>query len=234
MTVKWPILQVEADDFLFPAGIRGLADVSDTLHIAGEWKWMDHIPCAAIVGTRYASSWGRKTAFELGMRLAKRGWGVISGLAMGIDTAAHQGALAGQGRTGATLPGGLNHIYPPENLDLADAIVRGGGFLLSEYTAEAEPKPEFFAARDRLQSALSRAVIVVETEAEGGTMHTARFALEQGKPLFVFSPPANIQSRSDGNRMLLTWSGAIPVKDIDSLMSAISRLEDTSNSFSIE
>ena len=225
MTGNWAVTQLELLDSRFPAGIRCLTDRPASLQIAGEWTWIDRLFCIAVVGTRYASSWGARTAFELGKRLAEHGWGVISGLARGIDTAAHQGALAGGGRTGATLPGGLGRIYPPDNRDLADNIVHSGGFLLSEYAVDSEAAPDRFVARDRLQCALSQAVIVVETEPEGGTMHTARFALTQRKPLFVFQPPRE-SPQSGGNRILLAGPRTKAVADTDSLLVELATIAD--------
>ena len=204
-----------------PGRLKTIPDKPKSLYLSGTCDWLDQIPCVAVVGTRYPSEWGQNTSFELACRLADVGWGLVSGLALGIDTAAHRGALSKNGLTGATLPGGLHHLYPPENTKLADDIIRAGGFLMSEYAPDIEPDAEFFKARDRLQSGLAAAVVVVETELEGGTIHTARFAVEQDRPLFVFSAPPGIPSQSTGNQMLERWPHVRMVSSIDSMMEAL-------------
>lgn len=216
-----PVTKIQADDWNFPGRLRPLADKPASLYLCGAWDWLDRIPCAAVVGTRYSSAWGQKISFELAGRLAEAGWGVVSGLALGIDTAAHRGTLAKGGLTGATLPGGFHHLYPPENAELAAEIVNGGGFLMSEYTPPTEPQGEYFKARDRLQSGLALVVIVVETEADGGTMHTARFAAQHGRPLLVFAPPSDQPSRADGNRVLEKWPETRMVSSIDTVIAIL-------------
>ncbi|MDU4959618.1 MAG: DNA-processing protein DprA [Sporomusaceae bacterium] len=201
----------------FPAALKSLPDCPEAVYISGSWQWLDTKPCVAVAGSRQPSSWGRDAAFTLGSRLAAAGWGVISGLALGVDTAAHQGVLAMGGLTGVTLPCGLNRLYPPENGPLAQQILDTGGFLLSEYPPDREPEPDFFRARDRLQSCLSAAVIVVETEVDGGTMHTARFALEQRRPLLVLRPPSP-QPCNEGNRLLASWPQTQLADSVDSLL----------------
>ena len=223
----WSVKRINIEDSCFPSRLRTLADRPDVLFMAGQWEWTEQIPCVAVVGTRYASDWGRRTAFELSGQLVELGWGIISGLALGIDTAAHQGALDRHGRTGATLPGGTDHIYPSENIELAESMVQSGGFLLSEYAPDSKPKLENFAARDRFQSALALAVAIVETEIDGGTMHTAQFALEQGRPLFVFSQPKEGITNCGGNQVLATWPQCRLVPDIATLVVQLNRLRKT-------
>jgi DNA processing protein len=112
---------------------------------------------------------------------AERGFVIVSGLAKGCDTVAHRGCLDAHGKTVAILGGGIDYIYPKENRPLADEILNTGGCLLSEYKPGMKPQPSFFVERDRLQSGLSQAVIVIETDVKGGSMHTVGFALSQNR-----------------------------------------------------
>lgn len=221
---QWSITELHSDNQQFPGRLKTIPDNPQCLYLGGAWEWLDRVPCVAIVGTRYPSEWGQNTAFELASTLADLGWGVISGLALGIDTAAHKGALSRGGLTGATLPGGLHRLYPPQNIDLAEDIIRSGGFLMSEYAPDIEPAAEYFKARDRLQSGLVSAVVVVETEPDGGTMHTARFAVEHDRHLLVFLAPQGIQSVSAGNRILEKWPHTRMVSSINSLVNDLSMI----------
>jgi len=220
----WPITELKAQHAKFPQRLRGIPNSPESLYLAGTWEWLDQIPCVAVVGTRNASDWGRDTAFELAGQIADRGWGLVSGLALGIDTAAHRGALARGGRMGATLPGGLHRIFPPENIELAADMISAGGFLMSEYAPDTEPTADFFKARDRLQSGLVMAVVVVETETDGGTMHTARFAMEHRRPLLVFDPPPGRLSNTAGNLVLSEWECAKTRSVIDDMMGILDLL----------
>lgn len=145
-------------------------------------------PRVAIVGTREPSPWGDATARACAEAAVDAGATVVSGLAWGIDTAAHTAAVGRQGRTWAMLPSSLDIIYPSSNTALADRIVHHGGALVSEYPPGTHPHATFFVERDRLQAALSDAVIVIETGLKGGTMHTVRFARELGVPVHVTFP----------------------------------------------
>jgi len=141
----------------------------------------------AIIGTRDPTEESIQVANNLTTEMAKRGYCIVSGLAKGIDTVAHKGALENKVPTVAVLAHGLNTVYPKENTDLASSILENGGVLLSEYPPDEKIAPYQFVARDRIQSALSRIVFVVQTKVDGGTMITANFAKKQGRELYVFS-----------------------------------------------
>ena len=219
--VQPTITMLNQDHPLFPSRLRSIPDSPTALYIGGTWAWLERIPCVAVIGTRYASEWGNNIAFSLASELSSLGWGIISGLALGIDTAAHKGALANSGLTGATLPGGLHRIYPPENVGLALDIMNSGGVMMSEYELGVESAVDNFKARDRLQSGLCSAVVVVETEPDGGTMHTAQFAVTQGKTLLVFSPPEGISANCEGNRILSTWPTAVTLPSLDAILETL-------------
>ncbi len=157
----------------------------------------------AIVGTREPSNEARYITLQLAMQLARAERAVVSGLALGIDTAAHAGALSADGVTVAVLGSGIVNIYPEANRPLARRI-REKGALLSETHPSWSANAQRLVSRNRIISGLSRAVIVVESDADGGAMYTARFAGEQGRPVYTFDLPAggNQQLIADGARVL--------------------------------
>lgn len=164
---------------------------------------------AAIVGTREPSKEARYITLQLAMRLARAERTVVSGLALGIDTAAHAGALSADGLTVAVLGSGIGNIYPEANRPLAERI-REKGALLSETHPSWSAKAQRLVSRNRIISGLCRAVIVVESDADGGAMHTARFAVEQGRPVYTFDLPAG------GNQRLIA-DGALVLRRDDPL-----------------
>lgn len=158
-------------------------------------------PTITIVGTRRCSDYGRAQAHHLASMLARRGITVVSGLAYGIDKAAHQGALDGGGRTLAVLGSGVGHIYPPPHTDLAERIAQNGA-VLSEYGLDAQPDAPNFPERNRILSGLSLGTIVVESYAEGGALITARLAVEQNREVFAVPGNATKESSIGTNRLI--------------------------------
>jgi DNA processing protein len=154
----------------------------------------------AIVGTREPTSEGRRQAKSIGKQLVKEGYGIVSGLALGCDTAGHEGALDGDGYTCAILAHGLDIVTPAKNRELAARILENGGALVSEHKPGVPPTRRYYAMRNRIQSALSSHVIVIETTLTGGTMSTARYAVEQNRSLGVLnlSPLDNNSQFSEG------------------------------------
>ena len=155
----------------------------------------------AIVGTRTPTDESIEIANNLTTEMAKRGHCIVSGLAKGIDTVAHKGALENKVSTVAVVAHGLNTVYPKENIDLASSILENGGVLLSEYPPDEGIAPYQFVARDRIQSALSTTVFVVQTKVDGGTMKTANFANKQGRELYVYSDKG---PEFEGNEQLIS------------------------------
>lgn len=148
-------------------------------------------PKIAIVGTRKATAYGRAVAKEMAQKFVKKGIVVVSGLAMGIDTAAHEGALLGRGKTIAVLACGLDLIYPRQNENLAKMIIETGGAIISEYPAGTLAMKHQFLERNRIVSGLSVATVVVEAPNESGALVTARLAAEQGREVFIVPGPMN-------------------------------------------
>src|SRR5262249_49763738 len=133
----------------------------------------------AIVGSRQCTDYGKRTATRLAQELARAGYVIVSGLARGIDAAAHRGALQGGGRTLAVLAGGLTRIYPPEHRGLADEVEKNGA-LLTESSMQQDPIAALFPARNRIISGLCKAVVLVEAAEKSGALITAEHAAEQG------------------------------------------------------
>ncbi|MDR2667749.1 MAG: DNA-protecting protein DprA [Puniceicoccales bacterium] len=173
-------IPIFADDY--PATLKSIGDAPIGIHCAG--KPLPACSCVAIVGTRRCSFAGEKLAHELGKAMAENGIATVSGLAMGIDAAAHAGTLAGGGHTVAVLGGGLDVVYPPDSAGLYDTV-RRDGTLVSEFSVGRHVDKRSFVIRNRIITGLSDAVIVVESPPVGGSMFSARMASEQGRPLFA-------------------------------------------------
>ncbi|HKX76114.1 MAG TPA: DNA-processing protein DprA [Acidimicrobiia bacterium] len=170
----------------------------------------------AIVGTRRATTYGRRVARSLGEAVGRWGWPVISGLARGVDAASHQGSVAVNAVGVAVLGSAVDVIYPAENRELAAQLVATGGAIISEYPPGTPPAPFRFPARNRLISGLSGAVIVVEAGVTGGALITARLALEQG--IEVMAVPGDIDRPSSMGCNLLIRDGAHPVLGPEDLL----------------
>lgn len=183
----------------YPARLQALADdAPPTLFVRGDLAALSgELRSAALVGTRHPSAQAREAAFRLGMELALEGQAVVSGLASGIDVAAHHGAISGRGRAVAVLGSGVLQVFPPEHESLAGLLLRQGGALVSEASPDARASTPRLVARNRLISGLSDSVIVVETQVDGGAMYAARAAQAQGRRLFALGLPAS------GNQALI-------------------------------
>jgi len=174
----------------------------------------------AIVGTRQCTEYGRRLAFEWASACAEAGWVVVSGLARGIDAAAHRGALAVGGRTVAVLGCGPDVRYPRQHAGLHREIVDRGGAVVTEYPPGAEPLPWRFPPRNRIISGLSAAVVVVESAASGGSLSTAARAVAQGR--MVFAVPGDVDRVASVGCNRLIRDGAVPVLGADDLVEALS------------
>ena len=191
----------------YPAILRRMTDPPIALYVRGEWKQADEERSVAIVGTRNATPYGMTTARRFGRELADHGSTIISGLARGIDTAAHAGALDAGGRTIAVLGSGLADIYPAENRALADAIANGHGAVVSEFPMLMRPGKTTFPQRNRIVAAWSRAVLVAEAPLRSGSIHTATLA-EANYGNRVFALPGNITSAASAGCHALIRDGA--------------------------
>lgn len=192
--VKWS----DAD---YPHNLRQIADPPPFLFVRGVAALTD-TNCIAIVGARAASDIGRRMAQRLGLELAAKGFTVVSGLARGIDGEAHQGALDARGKTIAVLGCGVDVIYPAEHRRLAEAIIEGGGALVSELPIGTQPLAENFPVRNRILSGLCLGVVIVEAAEKSGSLITARMALEQDRQVFAV-PGSPLSGRTRGSNRLL-------------------------------
>ena len=177
-------------DERFPANLRAIPYTPPFLYVRGSLAPQDE-RAIALVGTRRPSHYGRKMGYRLAAELARHGVTVVSGLARGIDTAVHQGALEAGGRTLAVLGCGLDIVYPPENKALYSAIPKQGA-LISEFPPGTPPEARNFPIRNRLISGLAQGVVVVEAGEQSGTHITARCALEQGREVFAVPGPIDL------------------------------------------
>lgn len=185
----------------YPVNLRHIADPPPYFFVRGSLM-ADDPKYVAVVGARAASDAGRRMAQRLGLELAVKGFTVVSGLARGIDSEAHQGALDAQGHTAAVMGCGIDIIYPPENRKLADAIIEGGGALVSELPVGTPPIAENFPTRNRLISGLCLGVVIVEAAEKSGSLITARMALEQDRQVFAV-PGSPLTGRTRGSNRLL-------------------------------
>jgi DNA processing protein len=204
-------------DERYPERLRELADPPPLIYVRGDVDVLARERLAALVGTREPTAFGIAAGTDLTGALADAGWGIVSGLARGIDTIAHRVALERSATTIAVLGGGLDRIYPAENESLAARIVESGGALISEHPFGAPALPPRLVARDRLQSGLSVAVVIAQTGLDSGTMHTARFAAAQGRALLCPRAPARETSdASAGLHALLEH----PARELCSILPA--------------
>ncbi len=203
-----------SDDY--PVGLRDLEEPPAIWQIG---TLLEH-PGVAVVGTRRCTRYGVDLAEAFGMAIARAGWTTVSGLARGIDTAAHRGCLRLSGHAVAVLGSGIDVCYPKENEPVYDQIVDLGGAILSEYPPGTPPDRWRFPARNRILAAISSAVVVVEAAATGGALITARLGAELGRP--VFAVPGDVdRAMSEGCNRLIR-DGAHPVFGSEDLIEELS------------
>ncbi len=201
----------------YPAGLGDLPDPPPVLFRRGAGT-PDSERTIAVVGTRAASSYGLRTAYSLGRELGRWGWTVVSGMARGIDAAAHSGALDAGGRTIGVLGTGVDREYPAENRDLYRRM-RTDGVLLSEFEPGAPPTRSAFPRRNRVIAALARGVIVVEAGGRSGALNTADHALDLGRE--VLAVPGRIDDRSAAGCLRLLRQGAGLVAGVQDVFDAL-------------
>jgi len=192
-------------DKLYPPNLKTISDAPPVLFRTGDFREEDN-RAVAIVGTRRPSQRGRRFTKELAYGLVELGFTIVSGLALGIDTAAHQGALEANGRTIAVLGSGIKIIHPSQNRGLADEI-RQSGAIFSELHPNTRPSSGTLMSRDRIISGLALGTIIVESTENSGSMDTAKRTIMQGRKLFA------VANESKGNQKLID-EGAHPITDV--------------------
>ena len=213
-------LFVTKTDAAYPKLLREIYDPPIGLYQKGQYT-VDR-PCIAIVGTRHTTLYGQATAKKFASELARLGFCIVSGLARGIDTAAHEGALFVGGKTVAVLGTGVDIIYPPENIDLYRRV-EAKGAIVSEFPFGRRADRQTFAMRNRIVAGMCEGVIVVESDKSGGSMITAKFAGEQGRQ--VFAVPGRIEQPSSAGCHQLIRDGATLVTCVDDVLDELNYLE---------
>jgi DNA processing protein len=198
----------------YPEALTHIHDPPMALYVKGTLVPEDR-HAIAVVGSRRCTHYGIQVADRLSFQLAKQGYTVISGLARGIDAAAHQGAIKGKGRTLAVLGCGIDQVYPAEHAELAEAV-RGSGAVISEFPIGFKPSRNSFPQRNRIVSGMSRGVLVVEAALGSGALLTVDEATDQGK--LIFAVPGRIDNPSAGGCNHLIKNGAKLVQDVDDIL----------------
>ena len=208
------------DDSDYPPLLRNIPSPPKQLFYIGAApnKWLEH-PRVAIVGSRSITPYGKRVTEDFAYDLASKGVTIVSGLALGVDAAAHSAAVRAGGMHIAVLANGLDRILPASNTQLARTIITSGGVIISEYPEGTPSFKQNFVARNRIVSGLADALLITEASEKSGTMHTARFALEQGKEVLVV--PGNITSPNSNGCNNLIKSGAQPVTCTEDILHAL-------------
>ena len=210
---RYGVQFIDAKSDLFPAWLKEIYDPPLGFYLRGQLQAKQRM--VGIIGTRRASFYGLKVAKQLASELAQRGFCIVSGLARGIDTAAHQGAVEVGGRTAAILGCGVDIVYPPENVKLYRQIIESGA-IISELPFNTPPTRNTFPMRNRLVAGMCEAVIVVESDARGGSMITANLAADYGRQ--VLAVPGQItQATSRGCHQLIR-DGAVLVSSVEDVL----------------
>ena len=217
--MKYKIIKIDIMSENYPQILKNIDYPPKELYCWGNLDLLNHNKTIAIIGSRICSDYGKKVAIDFSSNLAKEGFCIVSGLAKGIDSYAHLGALSVSGKTIAIIGSGIDNIYPKENIKLAENIVKNNGLIISEYPLGTLALKQNFPARNRIISGISNSILVVEAREKSGTNITVEFALEQGKDIYVI--PGNIYSKTSNGTNFLIQEGAIPVvnyKDIKKKM----------------
>jgi DNA processing protein len=206
----------------YPASLRQIHSPPIVVYVWGEIQPRDH-HAIGVIGARRTTHYGSESAKKLSYQLAYAGLTIISGLARGIDTAAHHGAIAAKGRTIAVIGSGLLDIYPPENRALAEKIRNGNGAVVSEFSMEIKPDRQTFPMRNRIISGWSHGILVVEAGLNSGALITATQAIEQGRSVYAVPGHINAPSAMGSNRLIqqgakLVMSASDILEDLEILV----------------
>ncbi len=216
MNNKYDYRVLKKSDNSFPEKLKRLFDCPVSIFVKGTLPSPSK-KTVAIVGARMCSVYGSQTAKNFARELAENGVQIISGLAYGIDTCAHEGCLEAGGDTFAVLGCGIDLVYPPSNTFLYEKILSSGGGIISEFEPGSPPMPYHFPIRNRIISVLSDAVLIVEAKEKSGSLITASYALEQG--VQVYAVPGRINDKNSAGTNELIWQGASPALSPKQLLS---------------
>ncbi len=209
------------DSAAYPELLRQLSSPPLVLYVQGDVKRLSQ-PSISIVGSRRCSHSGKQIASDFAQQLSQLGWGIVSGMATGIDTSAHQGALSGVGKTIAVIGTGPDKVYPSRNKKLVEHVLRQGGAVVSEFWPGTPPRAAHFPRRNRIIAALSSGTLVVEAAIKSGTLITANLAIDLGRE--VFAVPGNIYSPTSAGCHYLIQQGAKLVFKVEDIIEEFSAL----------
>lgn len=230
------IYPIDISSDYYPVILRNIDDPPIVLYAKGNKELLKDNSRVAFIGTREPTKKGYLAAKKLARLFANNGYTIVSGLAVGIDTAGHEGALeATNGKTIAVLASGLDSIYPAENKHLAQQILTNNGLLLSEYPLGARAFKSAFVQRDRIQSGLSLAVCPVQTPIEGGTQHTIKFSINQNRVLFCPSPQESESIKAtQGIYQLIDFNKALVINGPQDYEIIINAIKQKAKEFDVE
>ncbi len=208
------IQTISCQDAAYPSRLKDIGDDAPPLiHLLGDESLLSEDAAVAIIGARVADKQGLDSAYSISQMFAESGHVIVSGLALGCDTAAHEGCLSVGGKTIAIVASGLDITHPKENIRLQERILENGGLLISEQLIGVKANPTRLIARNRLQAALSQKVVLAQCPVKSGSMHTMRFAHKYQKESYAVKFP-EWESISGGNRMLIEEGLAIPFENL--------------------
>ena len=209
------IKEIKLGDKSYPEKLNNIYAKPHKLYVIGDEQILNY-KSIAIIGCRNCTKIGAKNAYTFGYELAKKGICIVSGLARGIDSYSHIGAIKAGGKTIAVVGSGLDIVYPPENINLYKQIIRCGGAIVTEYPLGTNPEKHHFPARNRIISGLSDGVLVVEARKRSGTLITVEHALDQGRDIYAI--PGDINNENSYGANELIKEGAIPVTRIEDFL----------------
>lgn len=221
------ISKITAKDSIFPEVLKHIPSPPKLLYVLGDLEPLQHTKVVSVVGSRAVTPYGQQVTTRLSGELAQRGVAIVSGLALGVDALSHKAALDANGYTVAVLGNGLDSIQPTTNRNLALRILKQGGAIISEYPEGMAAFKQNFVARNRLVSGLCDGLLITEATERSGTLHTANFALEQGKA--VMAVPGNITSGNSAGTNNLIKTGAVPITSVQDILSALNLESETTN-----
>lgn len=203
----------------YPGKLSQISNPPKELYFLGDISPLNETTVISIVGSRAVTPYGRLVTGTLARDIAKQGISIVSGMALGVDGLAHQAAMEAGNYTAAVLACGLDRFYPNSHHNLAKQILASGGAIISEYPAGTEPFRNNFIERNRIVSALCDGLLITEASERSGTLHTANFALEQGKT--VMAVPGNITSPGSKGTNMLIKTGAVPITCLQDILNAL-------------
>ena len=216
--MKYKVIKIDLNSKYYPEKLKNINGKPRELYCLGNLELLNY-KSIAVIGSRNYSNYGKRAAMEFSYNLAKQNICIVSGMARGIDSFAHEATLKAKGKTIAVLGSGLDVIYPKENKRLYENIIKNDGLIISEYLLGTPPRKQNFPARNRIISGLSDGVLVIEARKNSGTNITVDFALEQGKDVFVI--PGDIYSKTSDGTNFLIKEGAIPVTNYKDILDNI-------------